>query len=80
MTLQGTDGCCCAQNDVFPLYGTLPCILSDAEHYFPTGLMPSIRIQLTLDSVANLLAPAGPATAAKLDAGTTYSTGDRGLD
>ena len=58
MTLQGTDGCSCAQNDVSLLYGTLPCILSDAEHYFPTGLMPSIRIQLTLDSVANLLAPA----------------------
>ena len=37
MTLQGTDGRSCAQNDVLHLFGTIPCILSDAERYLPTN-------------------------------------------
>ena len=81
MTLQETDGRTYAQNDDLPLFGMLPCIFSDAERYSPTGLMPSIRRQLTLDSTANIFAPAGPAIAANIDGtGTPFSTGDRGLD
>ena len=65
MTLQGCDGRSCTNNDVIPLGAPLSCILSDADRYIPTGMMPSIRIQLTLDSIANIFAPAvaGPVTA-----------------
>ena len=58
MTLQGCDGRSCAINEVIPLGAPLPCILTDADRYIPTGMMPSIRVQLTLDSVANIFAPA----------------------
>ena len=48
--------------------------------YQLTELVPSISRQLTLDSTANIFAPAGPATAANIETGTPFSTGDRGLD
>ena len=64
MTLQGCDGRSCTATDVFSLGAPLPCILSDADRYIPTAMMPSIRIQLTLDSIANIFAPAVAGTVA----------------
>ena len=34
--------------------GPLNCILSSAEKLVPLGLMPNVRIQLTVDSIANI--------------------------
>ena len=61
MTLQGCDGRSCAGPEVFSLGAPLPCILSDADRYLPTFMMPAIRLQLTLDSIANIFAPASAA-------------------
>ena len=58
-TWQSTDGRSCLQNEVGTFFGPLKgCILSEADRYIPTGMMPNIRIQLTLDSIANIFAPA----------------------
>ena len=73
MTLQGCDGRACGLNEVFTLYGPLPCILSEADRYLPTGLMGSIRVQLTLDQISNIFAPAGPAVAFNAETGTPFS-------
>jgi hypothetical protein len=54
-TLQGCDGRSCTGTDAFTLSGPLPCI---CDRYLPTGMMPPIRVQITLDSIANIFAPA----------------------
>jgi hypothetical protein len=55
MTLSGTDGRACAASETGTFFGPLRgCILSEADRYIPTGMMPNIRIQLTLDSIANI--------------------------
>ena len=69
MTLQGCDGRSCGATEVIPLGAPLPCILSDAERYLPTFMMPAIRLQLTLDSVTNIFAPATAAIAADFQTG-----------
>jgi hypothetical protein len=46
--------------EVIPLSGPLPCILSGAEKLIPAGLMPNIRLQLTVDSVANAFTTVQP--------------------
>lgn len=69
MTLQGCDGRSNAGADVFSLGAPLPCILSDAERYLPTFMMPAIRVQLTLDSVNSIFAPATAAIAADFQTG-----------
>ena len=75
MTLQGCDGRHCAQNEIFSVGAPLPCILSDADRYIPTGMMPSIRIQLTLDSIANIFAPVvGAVVAVNLETGVPASS------
>lgn len=73
MTLQGCDGRSCKINEVFPLSGPLPCILSECDRYLPTGFMPSIRIQLTLDGISNIFAGADGAIA------TSLSTVEQGI-
>jgi len=40
----------------------LPCILSMAEHLIPLGLMPGVRIELTVDSIANIFLAADAPT------------------
>jgi hypothetical protein len=37
----------------FSLSAPLPCILSGAEKLVPLGMMPQVRLQLTLESIAN---------------------------
>jgi hypothetical protein len=43
----------------FSLSAPLPCILSGAEKLVPLGMMPQVRLQITLESIANAFAPAG---------------------
>jgi hypothetical protein len=55
MTLSGTDGRACAAAEVGTFFCPLRgCILSEADRYIPTGMMPNIRLQLSLDSIANI--------------------------
>jgi hypothetical protein len=37
----------------------LPCILSGAEKLIPLGMMPQVRLQITLESIANAFSTAG---------------------
>ena len=54
MTLSGCDGRVCQANEIGTFYGPLNCILSSADKFIPLGMMPGVRIQLTLDSIANI--------------------------
>ena len=66
--LQGLDGRMCTSGGETASYSApIPCLLSNAEKLVPLGMMPLVRMQLTLDSVANMFTTAafGPvATAA----------------
>ena len=52
---------------VIPINGTgtwscfLPCLLSNSEKLIPLCSMPSVTVQITLDSIANIFAPAAVA-------------------
>ena len=75
MTLQGTDGRSCGPAEVGTFFGPLRgCILSEADRYIPVGMMPNIRIQLTLDSIANIFAPSFGGNAVNLEAGLPFSS------
>lgn len=71
--MESFDGRHCEQNEIGSLSAPLPCILSNAEKLVPLGMMPTVRIQLTLDSVANIFAPASVAIVADAVAGTQAS-------
>lgn len=43
-----------ALNDSFALAGPLSCILSNADNLVPLKYMPSVRLQLTVDTIANI--------------------------
>jgi hypothetical protein len=72
-TLQGCDGRSCASGEIFPLSGPLPCILSECDRYLPTGMMSPIRLQITLDSIATIFAPADVAIGANVEQGIPFS-------
>jgi hypothetical protein len=55
----------------FSLSAPLPCILSGAEKLVPLGMMPQVRLQLTLESIANAFLPAGGTT--QLPTSVTFS-------
>ena len=55
---ENLDGRVCALNEVNTLGGFLPCILSQCSKLVPLGMMPSTRIQLTLESIANIFTTA----------------------
>jgi len=48
------DGRVCGLNELASFAVPLPCIISMAEHLIPLGLMPSVRIELTTDSIKNI--------------------------
>jgi hypothetical protein len=74
MTLSGTDGRACAASEVGTFFGPLRgCILSEADRYIPTGMMPNIRIQLTLDSIANIFSGNQSAVVLDLEKGIPTS-------
>ena len=54
MTLSGCDGRVLQANEVGTFYGPLPSILSAFDKFIPLGMMPQVRVQLTLDSIANI--------------------------
>ena len=66
MTLAGCDGRVLQANEINTFYGPLNCILSQADKYIPLGMMPQVRVQLTLDSIANIFSstPVGAETVA----------------
>ena len=78
MTLAGCDGRVCVANEVGTFYGPLNCILSSADKYIPLGMMPNVRVQLTLDSIANIFSNvatvAVTASADNIITGTPTST------
>lgn len=52
---QTLDGRVCATGgETASFSAPLPCLLSNAEKLVPLGMMPLVRMQLTLDSVANI--------------------------
>lgn len=51
-----------AETIAYSVAAPLGCILSNADHLVPLGKMPSVRIQLTLDSLANMFSTATPPT------------------
>jgi hypothetical protein len=55
-TLLDMDGRYCGNNEVNTLAAPLPCILSMSEKLIPLELMPNVRIQLSVDSIANIFA------------------------
>jgi hypothetical protein len=73
-TLQGCDGRSCSSGDVFTLSGPLPCILSECDRYLPTGMMSRIRLQITLDSVNTIFAPADVAIGVNVEQGIPFSS------
>lgn len=53
--MQTLDGRICATGgETASFSAPLPCLLSNAEKLVPLGMMPLVRLQLTLDSVANI--------------------------
>ena len=74
-TLSSLDGRTCLTNEVGTFFGPLQgCIFSEADRYIPTGLMPNVRIQLTLDSIANIFADSvNVPTGLNLEQGTPFS-------
>jgi hypothetical protein len=57
---QASDGAILTPADVatqnITLSAPLPCILSGAEKLIPLGMMPQVRLQITLESIANAFA------------------------
>lgn len=56
-TIEDLDGRTCAQNEVNTVGGHLPCLLTNADKYFPAFLAPQLRLELQMDSVANMFRP-----------------------
>jgi hypothetical protein len=69
-SMESFDGRVCAQNDVGSFSAPLSNLLSNSEKLVPLGLMPTVRVQLTLDSIANSFCPASAAIGADAVAGT----------
>jgi hypothetical protein len=51
----------------------LPCILSGAEKLVPLGMMPQVRVQITLESLANAFVATAGETNVQLPASATFS-------
>ena len=56
--LQSMNGAVLAQNITGGWSGFLPSILSNSQKLVPLSVMPTVTVQLTLDSIANMFAPA----------------------
>jgi hypothetical protein len=51
--IEQMNGRACTSNETGSFAAPLPCILSHAEHFIPLGMMPNVRVQLTLDALKN---------------------------
>ena len=73
-SIEYMDGRVCAANEVgsssLPLSNTL---LTGANKLIPLGMMPLVRVQLTLDSLSNIFTAAAPAITADTTTGTLAS-------
>tara|TARA_R110000787_G_scaffold48680_2_gene117061 strand:- start:613 stop:1872 length:1260 start_codon:yes stop_codon:yes gene_type:complete len=56
-TLEELDGRTCAINEVGTFGGHLPCLLTQSQKLFPAFASPQIRLELAVDSVANMFRP-----------------------
>ena len=56
-TLEELDGRSCVQNETGSFGAPLPCILSACEKMIPAFATPQIRLELIVDSVANMFRP-----------------------
>ncbi len=56
-TLEELDGRTCAQNETGSFGAPLPCILSACEKMIPAFATPQLRLELVVDSVANMFRP-----------------------
>lgn len=56
-TLEELDGRTCLQNESGSFSAPLPCVLSGCEKMIPSFAMQQIRLELVLDSVANMFRP-----------------------
>ena len=68
-TLQNLNGAVLPTNATGGWSGYLNNILSNSEKLVPLGSMPSVMVQLTLDSIANMFAPAVAAVTANTSTG-----------
>lgn len=53
-TLADLDGRTLVENEVGSFAGALPCIISNCEKFLPLFAMPQLRIELTVDTIANM--------------------------
>lgn len=63
---QGLNGRTGTLNEVFSVAAPFPCILSNAQKLIPLGLMPQIRVSITLDTISNIYTTAVVPTAFSL--------------
>jgi len=56
-TLEDLDGRTTAANETGSFGGHLPCLLTNCDKYFPAFLAPQVRLELQVDSVANMFRP-----------------------
>ena len=72
-TMEGLDGRNCNTIESGSFSAPLSNLLSNAEKLVPLGMMPTVRVQLTLDSVANIFAPIQAPTNADVAAGISVT-------
>ena len=68
--LQSMNGAVIPQNGFGGWSGFLPSILSNSQKLVPLSVMPTVTVQITLNSIANMFAPAAAAIAANAVTGT----------
>jgi hypothetical protein len=70
------DGRVCLQNEASSFAAPLSCILSQSEKLVPLGMMPNVRVQFSLDSLASMFVTSTIAavTASYLEQATAAST------
>jgi hypothetical protein len=69
-SLESFDGRHCENNEVGSFAAPLSCLLSNSDKLVPLGFMPSVRIQITLDSINNIFCSAQSAITADAVTGT----------
>jgi hypothetical protein len=63
-TMDELDGRNCLGPETGSFAAPLSCLLSNSDKLVPLGMMPNVRIQITLDSIANIFAAANAAAIA----------------
>ena len=72
-SMESFDGRHCEAVESGSFAAPFSCILSNADKLVPLGMMPTVRIQLTLDSVNNIFGNVSAAIAANADNGIPFA-------